>query len=393
MKIRLMKKKIISLVLLIVFTFTILIPSFASDNVTVENEILSEDDVITSITEGENLENEEIPLEVSEKEDIISEIVITNNEETKIEDTILQAESEIETSSNTDTNTTIDTEIIIEQEINELEIEIKTVSYDSQPTSIEEVQAVIDSYTSLPWYEAVKPHWQYKVDDSLMPFGYYCDLIESDENFGAEYYTFFIRPATRAITILPPGSTSADLQTAIDSATSGDTIEISSDMTFLQEVTIPTGKAITIQSTSGNNWTLTQTIASTRHFRVFGTLNLQNIILDGSGIGGGVTVDSIGTFNMNSNTTIQNCYGADGGAVRVFGIFNMYNGLLTNNVATNHGGAISINPSGTVNMYGGTITDNSTPQGGGIYAYGTFNMYNGTITNNTSSSTRWWNIY
>ena len=48
--------------------------------------------------------------------------------------------------------------------------------------------------------------------------------------------------------ILPPGSTSADLQEAINNAASGDTIIISGDMPFTDTVTIPTGKEITIQS-------------------------------------------------------------------------------------------------------------------------------------------------
>jgi len=54
--------------------------------------------------------------------------------------------------------------------------------------------------------------------------------------------------AIDAIIILPPGSTSAQLQAAINEAVSGDIIEISSDMTFTATVAIPAGKEITIQS-------------------------------------------------------------------------------------------------------------------------------------------------
>lgn len=56
-----------------------------------------------------------------------------------------------------------------------------------------------------------------------------------------------------ATIILPPGSTSADLQTAINDAASGDIIEISENMTFSEMVRVPSEKEITIQSTSGNN--------------------------------------------------------------------------------------------------------------------------------------------
>jgi len=183
----------------------------------------------------------------------------------------------------------------------------------------------------------------------------------------------------RATTILPPGSTSEDLQNAINSAASGDTIEISSNMIFVGAVGIE--KEITIQSISGNNWILSQNNPSMRHFTVNGTLILQNITLNGNDVGGGIDVRS-GAFNMNSNTTITNCYNTDGGAVRTYETVNMYGGTIINNTATY--GCVLINRSGIFNMYSGTITKNTVGYGGGVLTFSNFNMYGGIITDNTA---------
>ena len=191
-----------------------------------------------------------------------------------------------------------------------------------------------------------------------------------------------------ATIILQEGSTSNDLQSAIDSAVSGDTIIISSDVIFSSIVTIPSGKIITIQSTSENNWTLLQSNNSIRHFIVNGTLNLTNITLDGNNTGGGIRVNNGGTLKMYSNTSIQNSYNTnDGGGIIVYGIYNMYDGLIIGNLATKYGG-VFINPDGTFEMHNDTINTNSSPYGSGVYCYGKFEMKDGDINNNTASTSR-----
>jgi len=189
----------------------------------------------------------------------------------------------------------------------------------------------------------------------------------------------------RATTILPPDSTSEDLQKAIDSATSGDTIEISSDMTFTSSVAIPAEKSITIQSTLGNQWALNHTRSVTRHFIVDGTLILQNVLLDGIEKGGGIRINAEGTFNMNINTTIQNCYNSDGAAINAYGVFNMNNGIISK-CSANNGGGVYTNIGSLFNMYGGAITNNSAGIGGGVLIYDAFNLYQGDISNNTSTT-------
>lgn len=80
--------------------------------------------------------------------------------------------------------------------------EVASVTYDPQPTTIEEVQAAIDEYNEefqavlaesgfLAALEVAKPHWEFEVDASIMPPGYNCQLVEQDEDFDANYYTFF----------------------------------------------------------------------------------------------------------------------------------------------------------------------------------------------------------
>lgn len=167
--------------------------------------------------------------------------------------------------------------------------------------------------------------------------------------------------------LLPPGSTSADLQEAVYNATSGDTIILFDDIIYTTtspSIIIPEDKAITIQSDTSNNWTLSQGRSSIRHFTVNGTLTLQDLILEGGNKGGGVTVNSGATFNMNSNVTIQNCYNYDGGAVITYGIFNMYEATITKCSSGN--GSVRCNAGGQFNIYGGTITDNSSSIGGGV---------------------------
>ena len=213
--------------------------------------------------------------------------------------------------------------------------------------------------------------------------------IDSKEMFESNMKDLFEPPEEEitisATTILPPGSTSADLQSAINSATSGDVIEISSNMIFLATtVTIPVGKTITIQSTEGNNWILSQSNDSIRHFTVDGgPLILQNITLNGNNVGGGISVTSNGALTTNSNTIIQYCYNTNGGAVIVHGRFIMNKGTLTNNRA-DIGGAVFAE--GVFSMFDGDIINNTAnSSSGGIVVRGqTFTMSGGNISNNIS---------
>lgn len=190
-----------------------------------------------------------------------------------------------------------------------------------------------------------------------------------------------------ATIILPPGSTSGELQTAINEAVSGDVIEISSDMSFTATVTLPVAKQITIQSGAGSNWVLTRAVTGSRHFTVNGFLLLQNIILDGGSIGGGVAVNSGGALIMNDGTAIQNCRGANGGGVYMNGAgatFTMNGGAIRYNIASSGGGGAYISNGGLFSMYGGVIEYNETSgasaNGGGVFvSEGTIDLYNSAV--------------
>lgn len=180
--------------------------------------------------------------------------------------------------------------------------------------------------------------------------------------------------------VLPPGSTSVDLQNALNAATTGDIIIISSDIEFSSMVTIPSAKTLTIQSDAGNIWTLKANTMA-RHFYVRSGLILENIILDGRNIGGGVqTPFNDSSFIMNAGAVIQNC--ATSGVYNS-GNFVMNDGIIRNNVASNSGGGIY--SSGSFTMNGGTVTENTASSGGGIFCGSNTTINNGTINNNHST--------
>ena len=101
----------------------------------------------------------------------------------------------------------------------------------------------------------------------------------------------------------------------------------------------------------------------------------------------GVLVGEDSTFHMRGGQISENfpanCHG---GGVAVLGIFNMYNGIISNNRAYGRGifggGGVHISQYGTFNMHGGNITENTATMGGGVETFGTFNMHGGAISNN-----------
>lgn len=278
--------------------------------------------------------------------------------------------------------------------------EREAVTYAPQPENRADVQAAIDAYTQE--YRAVltssgfsaalavqKPHWQHAVESSLMPDGYNCRIVTDDADFGADYYTFFVSIAVMA-NIPFSGTSSATLQTAINSAADGDVIIIANGVIFTGAVTIPAGKSITIRSQSTTR-TLTQTNSSERHFIVESTadLTLRDIVLDGGGIAGGVRVNG-GALNMESGAVIKNCAATDnytgittgneGGTVTPFngggvfvldgGTLNMSGDSTVSSCTAYHGGGVLLGNSSTLKMSGSSkITENkATVAGGGVYA-------------------------
>ncbi len=148
---------------------------------------------------------------------------------------------------------------------------------------------------------------------------------------------------------------------------------------------------------------------------VYGTLNLYDkkdnfgkITHSDTKIGGGVFIETNGSFTMNGGTISGNT-APDGGGVYNNGTFTMEGGTIAGNTApdgggvynneifTMEGGTISgnnadysggvYNNNGTFTMNGGTIEGNNADLlGGGVYNYGTFTMNEGTISGNNADS-------
>ena len=204
---------------------------------------------------------------------------------------------------------------------------------------------------------------------------------------------------------------------AVLSIESTGTIITNNDISFSGTITIPPDKSILITSNEGNTYTITAT-GSYRHFSVSGNLAVENIILHGNDIGGGIFASG-GSVSLNQGSIITHCYALLGGGVfidenasllinggtisanstgvngeRGGGIFIknstavMLNGIIENNTSP-WGGGIAVGMNSTFTMEDGIIRGNeaTSESGGGVhvYVFGTFIMNGGYITNNTAN--------
>ncbi len=185
------------------------------------------------------------------------------------------------------------------------------------------------------------------------------------------------------------------------------------------------GATVTLTSDSGAH-TLFATTVGIRHIEIAaGNLVLENITLDGTGIGGGISMTGSANLVMNANATIQNAKASRGGGIQCTGTGSItmnsgskvsacqstYYGtggsgagiysngsvtlndgsLITGNTANKgKGGGICID-FGSLVMNGGEISKNTVTgvgtdfQGGGVCIYSNganFKMYGGKITEN-----------
>jgi len=110
--------------------------------------------------------------------------------------------------------------------------------------------------------------------------------------------------------------------------------------------------------------------------------------------GGGVRVDTGGTFNMTGNAEItNNIVGREGGGVYVGSYFNLHgstfymsdNAIIANNKADQGGGGVYVY-NGQFELSDGKIRGNTACDGGGICNYGNVTMISGEISNNTASA-------
>ena len=282
--------------------------------------------------------------------------------------------------------------------------------YDARPVSIEEVQTWIDS--------GVKPKWESEVDTSLMPAGYRCDFLK-DEETGIIYWTWFVSLQKRALYTINTGATTSSIQTIIDNAAAGDTIQFQGDITLDTALTVD--KSLIFKSVSGSV-TITSPAYATngamktgRHMIVTGgalTLTFDGVTLKGNSsyptsdthttavsfVCGGI--DSSAASLTVDGITITECHSsgssadgvADGTGIRATGDLTLINCNITNNIngadfggCSTSGGGVAVNNGSGLKLIveSCTFTGNKTTtwsgtaanSGAGIY----FNSANGKI--------------
>ena len=194
---------------------------------------------------------------------------------------------------------------------------------------------------------------------------------------------------------------------------------------------IPAGYSITLNTAEeyaeaheSSNATITRANSFTEGSLIvnYGSLTLENIALDGNGVGcdsamitstgdiavtngtlitnsinnsgdGGAIHAASGTVTLD-RATISNCSAKNGGAIWSEGSEITIKGTLSGNHANENGGAIYYNSTGTISILNGetsspniTITGNTADNNGGaIYATaGTIEMTSGSFTKNSAS--------
>ena len=132
------------------------------------------------------------------------------------------------------------------------------------------------------------------------------------------------------------------------------------------------------------------------------TFNLYSGTLDASGrsvqYGGAINM-TMGTVNMYGGTILAaDPYGTGSGAIRVGGVFNMYDGKIVGGVQKDigyesiniHGGAvIRIGEGGSMNLYGGELVGGESYTNGGIIGVmsnGSLKLYGGSISGGKSAA-------
>jgi len=214
-------------------------------------------------------------------------------------------------------------------------------------------------------------------------------------------------------------------------------IALGKDISLSSKLIIPKNKDITLTSNK-----------AVGYYKLIGADGESTIWVDGNGVlkldgiivthekdkeGSGITVDPDGKLIMHSGEISGNTvmgigmpsfvggYSREGGGVYNKGIFEMYGGKISNNLASvgsgggvynggtfklsggeisnnkattavftesdtrGHGGGVYNSGKGTFTMSGGKITKNTAvSDGGGVNNWGTFTMLGGEITNNTA---------
>ncbi|MCL1976712.1 MAG: hypothetical protein FWG55_01175 [Candidatus Bathyarchaeota archaeon] len=202
-----------------------------------------------------------------------------------------------------------------------------------------------------------------------------------------------------------------ELRNAVNNAKGPTIIELDNDIKLTETLNIATNKDITLTSSKivGFYKLIGASHQGTLIVKDGGTLKIDGISVThlGDEEGSGVTVDSGGTLilyngEISGNTVsgvslsvLIGGYSSYGGGVYNSGVFEMYGGKISNNLASIGSGGGVYN-SGTFKLFGGEISNNNATSGfstdsdsrgfgGGVYNMGAFTMSSGKITHNTAS--------
>gem|GEM_PF-2461315 len=224
-------------------------------------------------------------------------------------------------------------------------------------------------------------------------------------------------------------STLSDAFSYVNSNASSDewTIKVTADDPAVGAAATLSAPGATVTLTADSQHTISQTAAGVRHIQAAaGTLNLENIILDGASTGGGIVIGSGVNAFLNANAVVQNCRAGQGGGIynsgsltlnsgsKISGCQSTFSGtggsgagiystgpvtlndgcLVAGNTANGgKGGGLAMCLSNAVlTMNGGEISGNTVTSystdfmGGGVVVYGgaIFNMHGGKINGNTA---------
>ncbi|MCC8023348.1 MAG: hypothetical protein LIO46_06185, partial [Clostridiales bacterium] len=190
-----------------------------------------------------------------------------------------------------------------------------------------------------------------------------------------------------------PATDETSLAQAIEAIETSGEIAIGSDIGLTGAIPIPAGKSIAIRS-QGGPYTIYQEArsATVRHFRVEGSLTLQNITLDGRETGGGLSVSG-GRAVLEEGAVLTNCrHYASGGAVSLLdgSALDIRGGEISFSATSSggfSGGGIFAQDS-KITMYSGMIRGNQSAWGGGVSLSqeSTFVMEDGVISRNHATS-------
>lgn len=256
---------------------------------------------------------------------------------------------------------------------------------------------------------------------------YYLSRVSQGSLFSALYVTLLLsavtlssaRPAaaqrSSATATVPESckvqaSKPGSIQQAVDS---GCTTVLLSSGKYRENLVIPKGRSVSIESASTNTvidgggadtvvrvrygaqLTLTGLTIQNGSSYSGGILNVGSLTLINSRIANNLSVQGGGIYNYYGtvsliDSTVENnsaSYGG-GGIFNEYGTVTLSNSLVTNNSAGDVGGGI-FNNRGTVTIHGSSVTDNEAIfQGGGIFNnFGTLTLNGSAVTGNAAGDT------